>query len=555
MSALLRDIRRLLVEEKDAEVEAQRLLGERAVGDLVANGNASWGVVDSCGRGAAVVRLGHAIARVRTGDYVRILPADGFEDRLPLHRLIARLKAGAWDSQRLANYRCIERVDDRLRIDRRLAAKAGDRVLLLDPQPLIEVFEVLHRNANRILAVPLLTGLELTPPGVWAPNWVSFEDAVQEAQRSSDRMLVIQGPPGCGKTRLIASVALDRQRRGQSVLAVAYTHRALAQIAREFVELMEPGDAAPSYRERSSTAVPHGCGVRPDIPAGAVCRGGTLLATATAAALAWRDTPPGGWDLVILDEASQVALPMILAAAALGNHAIVVGDPQQLPPVTRSDVGGTMEIAEGLTWLSRRTSWQVGIREIRRLNKPICDFVSQCFYGGELEAVSVSRGGNRENLLALQDWSCAARADTSRGIVLLCHDGDPDAEAEAVLRLVEEVETRLHSVSPFSGRPLRFAVATPRREHVARLQNSLRRHSGLSGRITIETVDRLQRRNRRCRGVLAGGGHADAARAESGPGMDPLGSSPQCCGEPSPAAQRRRRIACVRSCRGRRCQR
>ena len=68
-----------------------------------------------------------------------------------------------------------------------------------------------------------------------------------------------------------------------------------------------------------------------DIGKGGVVVGSTILKVATTIAPAQLQ-----FDTVIVDEASQIPVPLLMLAAGLGEKLVVVGDNRQLPPVFRS---------------------------------------------------------------------------------------------------------------------------------------------------------------------------------------------------------------------------
>ena len=70
-----------------------------------------------------------------------------------------------------------------------------------------------------ILTTPHIAALISAAPTPWLPEWLSFEDAAAPLLRAEPSIRIVQGPPGCGKTRLIAQLALERQRRVASLFS------------------------------------------------------------------------------------------------------------------------------------------------------------------------------------------------------------------------------------------------------------------------------------------------------------------------------------------------
>jgi hypothetical protein len=96
------------------------------------------------------------------------------------------------------------------------------------------------------------------------------------------------------------------------------------------------------------------------------------------------------FDLLVVDEASQVSLAHALALGPLGKRVIFAGDPEQLSPIVQSKnpfakkwLGRSM-FAE----TSRLDKNNCTLNEQSRMAEPICDIVSSLFYHGELELAS-----------------------------------------------------------------------------------------------------------------------------------------------------------------------
>lgn len=103
------------------------------------------------------------------------------------------------------------------------------------------------------------------------------------------------------------------------------------------------------------------------------------------------DQLPKRFDVVVVDEASMLMLPLVFYAAGLGKESVVVGgDFRQLPPIVRSNDAVTDE------WLKRDAFEAFGIPEALdrgkspdvlvaleeqyRMREPICGVVNEFFY-------------------------------------------------------------------------------------------------------------------------------------------------------------------------------
>lgn len=482
---LAKNLEAFLGEEIEAERKAERVLHARALAELVSSGEATWATVIRTGDETTELKL-EGPARVREGDHLRMIP------KLTEATTLAELVRAAKGHVPRHPPRCRSREKEKLVLGGDLELDAGDRVLLLDPAPHTEPNEALLDASDRIVRSASVAALAGAKAKAFAPHWLGQEEVLAALSKPKRGTRVVQGPPGSGKTHLIAELALRRQRQGQSVLVVAFTHRALLQVAEGMIRQGTRTDAKPWYRERTADLVPRGCRHRPDLPRGEGLRKSTLLVTAAKVAASWRREPPAGWDVVIVDEASQLALPALLAAVGLADEAIVVGDPQQLPPVARSESAAELPACDGLAWIAARAPEAWAIRDTRRMNAPIAGLASRAFYSGELRALDAAAGGNGDRFLPLQGWRFAEAVPSRAGARMLLHGGTPDDEARLAAELIGTLDAHLKGVDPFTGRALTYAVATPRRDHVARLQGAFAGLGPLAKRITAETVERLQ---------------------------------------------------------------
>ncbi|EMA44472.1 AAA domain-containing protein [Halococcus saccharolyticus] len=171
--------------------------------------------------------------------------------------------------------------------------------------------------------------------------------AVRRAVGADDCAL-IHGPPGTGKTYTIARTVRALVERGERVLLSAFTNRA---VDNALDALRDQG-----YDEFVRVGTEHG--VREDIQEyrlesrgdpderAAELREASVVA-ATTASCGSRIMREGSFDVAVIDEASQLTEPATLAAVALADRFVLVGDHQQLPPVVQSaDAAGTVETTE-----------------------------------------------------------------------------------------------------------------------------------------------------------------------------------------------------------------
>jgi hypothetical protein len=122
-----------------------------------------------------------------------------------------------------------------------------------------------------------------------------------------------------------------------------------------------------------------------------LARSRVVAMTATRAVFTFQELREGmNFDWVVFDEASQVGLAHALVLAGLGKHVTFAGDPKQLAPIVQSDR------SDAAHWLGRSmfdvmprvAPYVCMLDEQWRMAKPVCDVVSNVFYGGELKVAA-----------------------------------------------------------------------------------------------------------------------------------------------------------------------
>lgn len=359
------------------------------------------------------------------------------------------------------------------------------------------------------------------------------QEAVELALRARDYLL-IQGPPGTGKTEVIAALARQLVERGQRVLLLAGTNRALdralAACARLGLEEQcvrlgnraEPG--SPAERRLLSQLVAPAAGPG-DAPLEAlVRRAGELLRELpiVAATVATIASGPysglrGRFDMVIVDEASQVTLPAALGVVGFGRRFVLVGDHRQLPPVVQSQApDGGAGLGESLfEYLARARTADgqpglVQLEEQYRMNAEICAFPSQAWYGGALRpAPSVATARLQLDLAAAgadlpaEAAAALARAlDPARPVVFIDVPGSGGNAPRTNRREARLSRLLLEAMRRGGLAAGDLAVIATFRAQVALIRAALSRSADpalqAGAHALVDTVDRFQGSERLC---------------------------------------------------------
>lgn len=193
----------------------------------------------------------------------------------------------------------------------------------------------------------------------WEPIPIRQDDVsgFVYSQMALTETMILEGPPGTGKTYMIAELCAKLCAEGHSVLVTALTNRALMEIAEKpAVEsllgehrIFKTNISMDEIRELSkletlkSIAPMPGCLVM-----------STFYITSGYAAELTIEQP---FDYVIMDEASQAIFPMFAASRKIGKRNLWVGDIHQLSPIVilngnRITIGSYKHLIEGLKLLA-----------------------------------------------------------------------------------------------------------------------------------------------------------------------------------------------------------
>ncbi|TPX18862.1 uncharacterized protein E0L32_011477 [Thyridium curvatum] len=218
---------------------------------------------------------------------------------------------------------------------------------------------------------------------------VDQKKAIQKVMSARDYALVL-GMPGTGKTTTIAHIIRALISQGKSVLLTSYTHTAVDNIL-----LKLKTDNIPILRLGAPAKV------HPEVQEFAVLAG-QPMSTFEEIHSAWHDTPVVAttclgishpvfgertFDYCIVDEASQITLPICLGPIRMARTFVLVGDHNQLPPLVQNEEArlGGLDISLFKLLSDAHPDSVVNLEHQYRMNEDIMALSNTLIYQGRLK--------------------------------------------------------------------------------------------------------------------------------------------------------------------------
>lgn len=353
--------------------------------------------------------------------------------------------------------------------------------------------------------------LKLTP---------SQTDAFAQAL-ACENYATIKGPPGCGKTYVIARIVAQAVADGLRVLVTAQTHKAvnnaLAAIHKLDSNLTIVKYGSPDVAVELDGGIRRVNRATADDPP--IIGPGVVGAVLVAAGRLGQKLPP--FDLVLCDEASQVTLPLAACGLMAGRRWVFVGDERQLPPVVIAPHEDD-PCARSIFAHLHHPGAGVMLAETFRLNRGLTDWVSKEFYEGRLKS---SMGSMMRQLKVRPGGDWRALLDPKQPLVIaqIAHTGhqsEAPPEAMVAAALIEEL-IRVHGLSPTE-----VGVLSPFRAQNRLIRAEVERRLGEvladgEGDVLIDTVERAQGQEREAIVVSLAASDPDYIRAVLGFWLSP----------------------------------
>ncbi|CCC09829.1 unnamed protein product [Sordaria macrospora k-hell] len=218
---------------------------------------------------------------------------------------------------------------------------------------------------------------------------VDQKAAVQKVMSAQDYALVL-GMPGTGKTTTIAHIIRALVAQKKTVLLTSYTHTAVDNILLKLKD-----DGIPILRLGPPVKV------HPEVPSFATLAG-VPKTSFSEIHEAWNDTPIVAttclginhpvfaeriFDYCIVDEASQITLPICLGPIRMARKFVLVGDHNQLPPLVQNEEArlGGLDVSLFKLLSKKHPQSVVNLEHQYRMCEDIMTLSNTLIYNGRLK--------------------------------------------------------------------------------------------------------------------------------------------------------------------------
>lgn len=336
---------------------------------------------------------------------------------------------------------------------------------------------------------------------------------LRDTLHGTARGVVVDSPPGAGKSTLVVRAALELAAAGRPLMIVAQTN---AQVDDLVLRIAEKAPELPVGRLHSSDLDPYDKAldaldqVRTSAKAADLAGLDVVVSTAAKWAHVQGVEP---WGHAIVDEAYQMRSDALLAVAGLFERALFVGDPGQLDPfaVVGAEQWAGLSYDPSASAVSTLLAHNPDLPQHRlpvswRLPASAAPLVSDAFYPYTPFRSGTGHGERRLTFGVASDGSGPDRvideaAASGWGLLELPARHTPRTDPEAVgavalvvRRLLERGGATVSERSPDPA-PLtagRIAVGTAHRDQAAAVRAALD-GLGVTG-VTVDTANRLQGR-------------------------------------------------------------
>ncbi|MCU1498160.1 MAG: hypothetical protein JWM47_2113 [Acidimicrobiales bacterium] len=305
--------------------------------------------------------------------------------------------------------------------------------------------------------------------------------------------VAIQGPPGTGKTYSGAHLVLALVGAGKRVGITAMSHHAIDNLLEEVIDVFRQAGELGSLTAVRRGKQPAAGGLERVTYASTnpkCAKPEFNLVAGTTWLFSGRDMVDAPVDVLLVDEAGQLALADALAASHSAHNLVLLGDPLQLAQVSQaSHPGGAgASVLEHVLGddVTIKADRGVFLSETRRMHPDVCGFISEQIYEGNLACHSTCGVQCTTDGTGLR-WLRAGHTGRSTESI-----EEAEVVAAEIARLLGHAWTDKDGVdAPLTVTD--FMVVAPFNDQVKLIREVLDRDARTAG-VPVGTVDKFQGR-------------------------------------------------------------
>ncbi|CAI6352124.1 unnamed protein product [Macrosiphum euphorbiae] len=318
---------------------------------------------------------------------------------------------------------------------------------------------------------------------------------------AADNYALIKGMPGTGKTSTVAALIRLLVLMGRSVLVTSHTHSAVDNLLLllhkhkvDFLRLGSKTRVHPDLWEKCDEVVSQSCDTPEKLSklynqanvVGVTCLG-------CGHALLQKRT----FDVCIVDEATQVVQSSVIAALNSSKVFVLVGDPQQLPPLIKNQKAKELGMDVSMFDRLDRPSVTAVLHVQYRMNGPIAELANKYTYNGSLQCAndSVKYATLKLNETNDNDDWCKdiVSSDLDKSVLLLDTGTVYSSSTDTNLMEIKVVRKIVLLLIQGGLSATSIGVIAPYRAQVALLKNAM---ACVHSQIEVNTVDQYQGRDK-----------------------------------------------------------
>ncbi len=333
----------------------------------------------------------------------------------------------------------------------------------------------------------------------------SQNTSLNNAVNASD-FCIIQGPPGTGKTETIANIAKTLMDQGKKVFITAPTHtainnclNAISKRVLDKTKVVKIGNKAQNKEIENNGHITIKLSLQyptyqrsPELNQKGIVIGATPYSVCYDASKKLRFWE---FDVCIVDEASQLSIPLSLAAMSRSAKFIFVGDHKQLDPIIPKDTENEMFAESIFSRLARIYRAEINLLNTSyRLNKSLIEIPNKLFYEDLLVSSDTTIKDDSK-------YECQYHSDIINNdppLLVLHNEFDGISHSTCEARIVSEI---VFDLAKNGAKLSEIGIVTPYRAQVREIKKELKKaYPKLTNdhfrKLFVDTVDSIQGQER-----------------------------------------------------------